>query len=236
MVFATDSFLGISTLALAVATFILAGVSVKQLKESRAERQVASRSLDVAEASFRTEQHPELIASDRSGEKREVQLAAHGAIWKWPGTVWVETEMIDSQVGLVSFDVLNIGRGAAEISAVRLMSLDTVPEGGDPAYWEPDISARRSIMVGAGGIAPVDLVLAPQPPSWFYGHMQSWHKFWAEVVYSDLGGIDEHVRWFEFWRQPGVEPSWFIGQVLRSMPSQFSNLPPGNPLVEPEIG
>jgi hypothetical protein len=119
---------------------------------------------------------------------------------------------------------------------IRLMSLDTLFEGGEPAYWEPDISARRSTVVGAGGTAPVDLVLAPQPPSWFYGHMQSGHKFWVEVMYRDLGGVDEHVRWFEFWRRPKVEPVWFVGQVLRSMPSQFTNLPPANPLVEPEPG
>ena len=78
----------------------------------------------------------------------------------------------------------------------------------------------------------MDLVLAPQSPSWFYGHMQSGLRFWAEVVYADLGGTETHVRWFEFWSRPGADGAWFVGQVLRAEPSPFTNLPPGNPLVE----
>jgi hypothetical protein len=236
VVFASDTFVGVSTLGLALATFVLAGAAIWQLKEARKERRAATKSLEIAEATLRTEQRPELIALEQvAGDQREVHLAAHGSVWKRPGRILVETEILQSSVGVVSFEVLNIGRGAAAISSVRLMSLDTIAQGGDPAYWEPDISMRRLIVVPASGFAPVDLVLAPQPPSWFYGHMQSGNKFWVEIVYSDLGGVEEHVRWFEFQRRPQVEPAWFISQVLLSMPSQFSNLPPGNPLVEAEL-
>lgn len=236
MVPASDSFLGFSTLALAVATFVLAGVAIWQLKEAKAERATAARSLAIAEATFRVEQRPELIAlGEVEGRKRPVHTGASPSVWKDPGTVMAGTEFLGSTVGVLSFEVLNIGRGAAEILRVRLMSLDTLFEGGDSVYWEPEIPVRRPIPVAAGGSAPVDLVLGPEPPRWFSGHMQSGLKFWAEITYSDLGGVEEHVRWFEFWRRPETEPEWFVNQVLRSVPSQFRNLPPGVPVVEPEV-
>lgn len=236
MPLASDSFLGLSTLGLAVATTVLAAVAIWQLIESRAERKDAARSLAVAEATFRTEQRPELVALGRaSGNRREVHLAAHGSIFKIPGEVIAEAEVLDKPVGLVSFEALNIGRGAAEISRIRLMSLDTAFENdGRPEYWGPDISARNLIVVAAGGIAPVDLVLAPQAPSWFCRHMQTGLKFWVEITYSDLGGVEQHTRWFEFQKRPVTGQVWFVGQVLRSMPSPFSNLPPGNPLIDSE--
>lgn len=230
---ATDSFLGFSTLALAVVTAILAGVAIWQLVESRTERQASAHSLGLAEATFRAEQRPELIAlADIIDAAREVHLHGYGATRKRPGQVWVGVDMLGAPVGLVSFDVANIGRGAAEISRTRLMSLDTAFEGGEAVYWEPDHSVRSLTVVAAAGSAAVDLVLAPQAPSWFYGHMQSHNKFWVEVTYADLGGVEAHTRWFEFRRRLGVESVWFIAQVLREAPAPFTNLPPANPLVE----
>lgn len=234
LLIANDLFVGWSTLALAVATSLLAGIAFWQLKELRSERRITEKSLELAEATLLAQQRPELVAlQEIGGVEREVHLVTYGALLKPEGTVLVGADLMQSNVGVVSFEAKNIGAGGAEITRVRLMSLDTLPLGGAPVYWEPDIAERRLVVVPAGGTAPVDLVMAPTPPSWFYSHLKSGLKLWVEITYRDLGAIETHVRWFEFQQRYYDPYPWFIGQVLRSEPKQFRNLPPANPLVTP---
>jgi hypothetical protein len=229
-----DILVGGGTLALAVATFALAGIAFWQLRDSRNERRTTEKSLAIAEATLQAQQRPELIALQApNGVEREVHLATYGAVLKPEGEVWVRAALMNANVGLVSFEARNIGPGGAEITRVRLMSLDTLPQGGAPAYWEPDVPERRLIVVPASGIAPVDLVMAPTPPSWFYNHLSSPLKLWVEITYQDLGAVETYVRWFEFQQRYYQPYPWFISQVLRSEPQPFKNLPPANPLIAP---
>lgn len=229
----TDALVGYGTLALAVATFILALVAARQLVESRNERKASEASLQLAEETFRTQLRPELItAAETEAEWRNVYVLTYGSMKKLVGHAMVGIEQMNAQVGLISFEVANIGAGAAEIKRVRAMSLDTLPDGGEPEYWEPHHADTAPVVVPAAGIAPVDLVMAPQPPGWFYRHVKSSGlRFWVEITYSDLGGIETHVRWFEFRQRPDETRAWFVGQVLRSPPQPFRNLPPANPLI-----
>ena len=234
---ASDLFVGWSTLALAVATSLLAGIAFWQLKELRSERQITERSLEIAEATLMAQQRPELVAFQALGSvEREVHLATYGALRKPEGAVLVDADLLQSNAGLVSFEAENIGAGGAEITRLRLMSLDTLKEGGAPAaYWEPDLSERRLVVVPAGGTAPIDLVMAPTAPRWFYSHLSSGLKFWVEISYQDLGAVETHVLWFEFQQRYYAPRPWFIGQVLRSEPQQFKNLPAANPLAVPVV-
>jgi hypothetical protein len=212
----------------------LAIVAVRQLTESRNERRATEASLHIAEETFRAQLRPELIACPETNTTtRRVHVATYGQLEKELGGVEVGVQMMDAQVGLVSFDVSNTGAGAAEIRRVRVMSLDTLAHGGGPEYWEPHPLDFGAIVVPADGTAPVDLVMAPQPPGWFYRHVnESRLRFWVEVTYTDLGGVETHVRWFEFWQRSYQPYTWFIGQVRRSEPQHFSNLPPANPLAD----
>ena len=229
----TDLLVGVGTLALAVATFVLAAVAAWQLIESRNERKATEASLQLAEETFRAQLRPELIALPESEATwRNVHVATYGSLKKLVGHVQVGVEMMNAQVGLISFEVWNIGAGAAEIRRLRAMSLDTLSEGGGSEYWEPHPADTAPIVAPAGGSAPVDLIMAPQPPGWFYRHVKSSGlKFWVEVTYTDLGSVETHVRWFEFWQRSDASRSWFIGQVLRSEPQPWRNLPPANPLI-----
>jgi len=164
---------------------------------------------------------------------RRVHVATYGSLDKRLGGVEVGVDLMNAQVGLISFDVSNIGTGAAEVTSLRAMSLDTLAHGGGPEYWKPHPLDTAPIVVPAGGTAPIDLVMAPQPPGWFYRHVaESRLRFWVEVTYTDLGGVESHVRWFEFWHRSYAPYAWFVGQVRRSEPQHFSNLPPPNPLPD----
>jgi hypothetical protein len=216
----TDVLVGTGTLALAVATFLLALIAVRQLIELRKERETTEASLELAERTFRAQFRPELIALRQTSESgsRQVHVATYGSLDKPLGAVEVGLHMMDAQVAIVSFDVSNIGEGAAEITRTRIMSLDTLREGGDPVYWEAHPADTAPIVVPAAGWAAIDLILAPQPPGWFYGQIDKGLKFWVEVTYSDLSEIETYVRWFEFWQRPDASRSWFIGEVVRQPP------------------
>jgi hypothetical protein len=231
LILAGDAFLGWSTLALAVATFILAAAALWQLKDAREERRVGKDSLDVAQATLRAQQRPELIAYQQSGQpEREVHFATQGSIQKRLGTVHVARDVQLDGTGLVSFEVLNIGAGGAEITGLRLMSIDRMADR-EPYYWQPDVSQRVAIAVAPGGFAPVDLVLFPRAPSWFFGSIDGGLKLWVEITYQDLGAVEHHVRWFEL-RPHNYEPfPWYVAQVLREPPVPWSNAPPGNPMT-----
>jgi hypothetical protein len=223
---AGDALVGFGTLALAIATFGLAGIAFWQLNESRRQRAITERSLDIAEATLAAQQHPELVAfQDADGEPRLVHLATYGTTEKPVGAVWARVDLMNANVGVISFDVRNIGAGAAEIIRMRVMSLDTLRQGGGPTYWEPDRFDRPPVLVPAGGVAPVDLVMAPNTPSWFNGHLTSSLKFWVELTYRGLGGGEIFVRWFEFQTRAYQPYPWFISQVLRTEPQPFSNVP-----------
>ncbi len=228
MLATTDVFAGVGTLALAVATFVLAAIAFWQLREARSQREITEDSLKVAEATLQAQQRPELIAfPEASGEDRAVHIATdYGTVVKPVGEVWARADLMNANLGVVSFDVCNIGPGSAEIVRLRVMSLNTLQHGGGPEYWEPHPADRRPIVVPAGGTAPVDLVMAPSTPSWFYEHLKTNLKFWVEVSYCDLGGVENHIRWFEFQQRSYQPYPWFIGQVRRSEPQPFSNLPP----------
>jgi hypothetical protein len=62
LLIANDLLVGWSTLALAVATSLLAGIAFWQLKELRSERQITEKSLELAEATLLAQQRPELVA------------------------------------------------------------------------------------------------------------------------------------------------------------------------------
>jgi hypothetical protein len=148
--------------------------------DSRAERRITEKSLEIAEATLRAQQQPELIAfqSPEGGPEREVHLAAYGALLKPEGQVWVRVDLMNANVAVVSFDVRNVGAGGAEVTRVRLMSLGAQADGREPEYWEPNASEQRLAVVAAGGTAPVDLVMAPVPPRWFYSHLKYGTKLW----------------------------------------------------------
>jgi hypothetical protein len=231
---AADLFVGWATLSLAVATFALAAFAGWQLRDSREERALTERSLHIAEATLRAQQQPELIASENRHErKREVYLFTYGTLPKEVGEVIVRGDLGAGQVGLVSLDAWNVGAGAAEITRVRLMSWDIAGEGSDqPHYWEPDARDWAPVVAPPGATVGVDLVMAPQGPGWFYRHVGSTLKLWVEMVYRDLGRVEEHVRWFEL-RPLAYQPyPWAVVQVLRTMPEPFRNLPPGSRLAD----
>lgn len=144
------------------------GVSALQWREARAARDATAESLRIAQATLLTEQRPELVAaSEHQGPERHVHLLTYGPMSKRFGDVIVSAGIENGQVGVVSFEVRNIGRGPGAITRLRVMSLDTLPEGGGPMYWEPDPSFRVRIVVPAEGIAPADLVLTTDMPAWF---------------------------------------------------------------------
>jgi hypothetical protein len=235
MLVADDLFVGWGTLVLAIATFALAGIAFWQLMDSRAERRITEKSLEIAEATLRAQQQPELIAfqSPEGGPEREVHLAAYGALPKPVGQVWVRGDLMNANVAVVSIDVRNVGAGGAEVTRVRLMSLGAPADGREPEYWEPNASEQRLAVVAAGGTAPVDLVMAPVPPRWFYSHLKYGTKLWVEVTYRGLEAVDDHVRWFEFEQRNYSPHPWFVSQILRSEPQPFIYRPPANPLVGP---
>jgi len=233
LVLAADLFTGWATLSLAVATFALAALAWWQLRESRGERALTEKSLQIAEATLRAQQHPELIAPTiRDEREREVYLFTYGTLSKHVGEVIVRGDLGGGQVGVVSLDTWNVGTGAAEITRIRLMSWDTAGEGsGEPHYWEPDRRDWAPVVAPPGTTAAVDMVMAPHGPDWFYRHVKSTLKLWVEVMYRELGGAEEHVRWFEL-RPLAYQPyPWAVVQVLRTRPEPFRNLPPGDLLM-----
>lgn len=88
------------------------------------------------------------------------------------------------------------------------MSLDTLPEGGEPMYWEPHASSRLRIIVPPAGTAPVDLVMTTDLPGWFRRTISGHLKFWVEVSYEDIGAVESHIRWFEF-RERQTDGDWY---------------------------
>jgi hypothetical protein len=105
-----DAIVGIGTLALAGFTYWLG-------RQTRSTAQLAS--LELA-----AQQRPELVAYQvpAGGLPRTVYMpgAAYG---RKTGSVWLQARAEVPKVNVVSFDVENIGPGAAEIARIRLMSL-----------------------------------------------------------------------------------------------------------------
>lgn len=218
---------GVGTLVLAVATFALAFFAQRQVRSSNENIAIARRALVVQE-------RPELAAaSQQIGPERVVSLSNYGTVTKPVGEVRVSAPH-DGQVGLVSFELRNVGRGAAEIRRVRLMSLDSAREGCDALYWEPYVEDRVRRVVAAAETLPMDLAMTADKPSWFHRHLDGHTKLWVEVTYADLAGIEEHVRWFEIQARRGLSGQWFVAGVLRDKPDRVRNVPPAafNPLLD----
>lgn len=226
MVIAAESLLAWATFALALATVGLAVFAALQWREARQQREATTESLRVARATLLAEQRPELIAaSEHRGPERDVHLLSYGSTKKHFGDVMVSAQIENGQVGLVSFEARNIGRGSAAITRLRVMSLDTLPEGGGPMYWQPDPSVRVRIIVPPDGIAPVDLVMTTDMPGWFRRTVDGHLKLWVEVSYEDVAAVQAHRRWFEFRERLGTTGSWYVAQVLDHEPQPFKNVP-----------
>lgn len=228
-----DPFLGWTTFALALGTFALAVVAALELREAQRQRGLTERSLGIAQKTLSVQQRPELVAFQREGAPdRSVHLAGYGSISKHIGEPWVGT----AKVGVIAFEVSNIGLGPAEIVRLRVMSRNELSESG-ANYWQPHHSERPSIIVPAGSVADVDLVMAPEVPEWFYAHLSDGATFWVEVTYHRLGARDDaFVRWFEFQQRrystrPRERPPWYIACVLRDEPPPFHTLPPDSPVT-----
>jgi hypothetical protein len=221
---------GIGTLILAAATACLALLTRREVQNS-------GENIRIARDALLAQERPELsaapsVAANAVAPQRIVSLSHYGKTTKFVGDVRVDL-VEEGQVGLVSFELRNVGRGAAEIRRIRLMSLDSVREGGGPLYWEPFVEDRVRRVVAPDETLPVDLTMTTDKPSWFYRHVRNQTKLWVEVAYADLAGREEHVRWFEIQARRGLTGEWFIAGVLRDEPHRVRNLPPGavNPFV-----
>jgi hypothetical protein len=77
--------------------------------EARSQSEITENSLRVAEANLLAQQRPELIALQEAGEERELHLACYGSARKAIGEVWARVELMNGNVGVISFDARNIG-------------------------------------------------------------------------------------------------------------------------------
>ena len=153
---------GIGTLILAAATPCLALLTRREVGNS-------DENIRIARDALLTQERPELAAAPEApanavGSQRTVSLSSYGKTTKLVGQVRV-CLMEEGQVGLVSFELRNVGRGAAEIRRMRLMSLDSVREGGGPLYWEPNACDRVRRVVAPDETLPVDLTMTTDKPS-----------------------------------------------------------------------
>jgi len=130
---------GIGTIALAAVTGVLAFLMQRQVRSS-------DENIRIARDALLGQERPELAPAPAApanavGPQRIVSLSSYGKTTKFVGEVRVCLAE-EGQVGLVSFELRNVGRGAAELRRIRLMSLDSSREGGGPLYWEPFVEDR----------------------------------------------------------------------------------------------
>jgi hypothetical protein len=157
---------GVGTLILAAATACLALLTWREVRNS-------DKSIAIARDALLAQERPELAAAPPApanavGPQRIVSLSSYGKTTKLVGEVRVCLAE-EGQVGLVSFELRNVGRGAAEIRRMRLMSLDSLREGGGPLYWEPFVEDRVRRVIAPDETLAVDLTMTTDMPSWFAG-------------------------------------------------------------------
>lgn len=218
----TDDLLAYATIGLAAGTFVLAFLAWQQLVQSRSDRKLGEENLRVAQTTLSAQHRPELIPALLDPTVRDVLPARAGGSAPPRGGVLVTPTGDPPTQIVVSVQVWNVGRGPAEILNWRLLSLDTLPEGGELAYWKPPAWDQGRRVVPTDGYLRLNSIV-DGPPEWLTRTVTSGTKLWLEIPYCDLARNEEHTRWMELERQP--DGNWLVVSVRLNAPKPWRNIP-----------
>jgi hypothetical protein len=212
-----DVFLSWATVGLGIATLLIAVASLLALREARADRILARETLAAQSRPVLLQSFPDSSKTEEVPVHAPDAISAYGSVPAFRGQpIVMAGTPFATRACVCSVPVRNGGRGTAEILSARLMSLDTLPEGGGPQY----VSARPRVNVLApGDWTRVTADLLPEAPPWFWRTVTNLNKLWLEVTYADLDRINQESRWFELLPHPVDNKVWRLGAVLKAEPS-----------------
>jgi hypothetical protein len=217
---AADSFLGWATVGLGVATLLIALFSSLALREAHADRILARETLAAQSRPVLLQAFPNSSQKETVAVHAPDAMSAYGSVEAYRGQpIVMAGTPFASHACICSVVVRNGGRGPAEILSARLMSLDTLPEGGGPQYVE---ARPRVNVLAVGDWTRVNADLLPEAPAWFWRTVKNLNRLWLEVTYSDLDRISHETKWFELMPHPVDNKVWRLGAVRSGAPGQTS--------------
>jgi len=201
-----------STVGLSIATFVLALTASWSVFEVRKQRTLAEDTFAAIRDAIVKQRGSELVhVAEELGPERLLSVPGREPIPRQSGRTLVSAA---DEWSFISFDVRNVGNGAAEIETVRVLPSSPSTNGDDAASWEPVWRPTEGAMViSPDARAAIDIV-SSDPPAWFRARVEGFDPFWIQLCYCDLASGICGSRWFEIRRRRVSGPDWYVAKTV----------------------